>query len=169
MKFKVGDKVKVIKLKNSHSPEVEIGKETTITSIATGDYAPYEDDQNCFFEEELELIQPKKFTKYDLKERYIVTFRNGKEAVYTKCIVIQQPDVYYYRLSLIKRGKSLGIFIKIENYNDDLTNKYDKDLDIISILKPKYETIWTREEETVKEMTVEEISKELGYEVKIVK
>ena len=51
---------------------------------------------------------------------------------------------------------------------DDFTHEIYEDSDIVKIERPvEYTTVFTRGE--VKEMTVEEISKALGYEVKVVK
>lgn len=51
--------------------------------------------------------------------------------------------------------------------NDDLSVDYYGDK-IIKIEKPTYETFYEYSEE-IKEMTMEEIEKELGYKVKIIK
>ena len=60
-----------------------------------------------------------------------------------------------------------------DNINDDLTNNGGRGsrFDIVKVERPKkYKTVYEREEEEkVREMTVEEISKALGYEVKVVK
>ncbi len=101
-----------------------------------------------FPEFELELIT---FTKKDLKDGDRITLRNG--------------DVGY-----IDNNGVLGTGLSYGTINDDLTNggSCGKSLDIVKVERPvKYRTVYTRTE--VREMTVEEISRELGYEVKVVK
>lgn len=67
---------------------------------------------------------------------------------------------------------------RLYNYTKNLCNCVDNQLDIMEIKKPKrlntelfneseYETKWKREE--VKEMTVADIEKALGYSIKVVK
>jgi len=163
MKFKVGDRVKVICLKDKHFPKVEIGKITTITKV-NKNYGifvgAYEDKTNVFYEDELELVQPKQFTKSDLKERYIVKTRNGNE------YIVNNKDI----ADRIINGKIACGCIGLNYYTDNLIeNLGNKELDIVEVYKPKYETIWTRQEDTVKEMTVAEIEKQLGYSIKVVK
>ena len=170
MKFKVGDRVEIVK-PIPKEDEIYKGDIVTIAWVDPQDDNRYTVKENGKYWRtcELELVQPKQFTKDDLKERYIVKFRNGEEAVYVKVINIYNGEPHGYTLSIIKNGESLGKFKNIEEYNNDLTNNYNKDYDIISIYKPKYETIWTREEEEIKEMTVAEIEKELGYTIKVIK
>lgn len=67
-------------------------------------------------------------------------------------------------------GKEHNIFVKVgedDFCNDDLSLKYSGNK-IIEIQEPSYTTIYRAEEE-VKEMTIAEIEKELGYPIKVIK
>lgn len=69
--------------------------------------------------------------------------------------------------------------ISLENLNDFLYyRKGNHSFDVVRVdrLKPCFgntrlmlETIWEREKDEIREMTLDEISKELGYNVKIIK
>lgn len=101
----------------------------------------------------IELVDTSKFTKSDLQEGDIVTDREGCKSLFHNGAL---------------RGRTLSIY----GLTDDLKDKEgESDNDIVKVERPiKYETVFERKEEPkVREMTVEEISKELGYEVKVVK
>lgn len=92
-----------------------------------------------------------RFKKSDLRDGDKITFRNGKAGIYTG------DETYIDGLCNC-------------HINNDLTNNGSRgsELDIVKVERPrKYKTVYEREK--VREMTVEEISKELGYEVKVVK
>ena len=117
---------------------------------------------NCWWFEEnmLELVQPKQFTKADLKERWLVKTRNGNEYMVTGCGGTVG----------IRNGKFTSEHLYFADYNDDLTDKNKKEWDIVEVYKPHYSKAWEREEEPApKKMTVSEICKELGYDIEIVK
>lgn len=101
-------------------------------------------DEWCIESEE------KKMRKSDLKYGDKLTLRNGA--------------VGYYEEDMDIAG------LEMHNIKNDLTNNgvSHEVLDIVKVERPVYTTIFEREEE-VKEMTVAEISKALGYNVKIVK
>lgn len=136
MKFKVGDKVKVVRCiihKNCEQINT-IGK--IINTVANRCF-PYE-LENCdeiFREDELELVQEKQFTKADLKDGDIVTYRNGsKKTVFSD--------------KLITGGGFLGSYLT--NYNDELEEVSLKNsfLDIVKVERPThYETVFERKEE----------------------
>lgn len=95
----------------------------------------------------------------DLENGDIVTLRNGDKLLYDDDGFTDLSYPHYNDLS--------------DKYelNDDMTmeDRDFKDSDIMIVERPiKYEKVYDRKE-TVREMTVKEISKELGYEVKIVK
>lgn len=99
------------------------------------------------------------FTKDCLKEGDVVTLRNGEKLRYTDdkfSDLNDDPNNSIYDLS---------------DLDDDLTY-YDRDEienDIMKVERPlTYTTMFERKEE-VREMTLKEICKELGYNVKIVK
>lgn len=113
------------------------------------------------------------FNKYDFDACHVVLLRNG----------------YGYRVGLVAGVacnikylyRSTEYFNIINNYENDLTYKGDKRLDVMEVYKIKspralygydfdlnedVELVWERQE--TKEMTVAEIEEELGYSVKIV-
>ena len=97
--------------------------------------------------------------KNDLKSGMVVELRDGSLGLVVDNIVMLSDND----------------FIDLRFYNDNLTANYC--FDIVKIYNrnnhtfknwhKNLELIWQRKE--VKEMTVEEISKALGYEVKVVK
>ena len=137
MKFKVGDKVKVVRciIHKKNCEQINtIGK--IINTVANRCF-PYE-LENCdeiFREDELELVQEKQFTKADLKDGDIVTYRNGsKKTVFSD--------------KLITGGGFLGSYLT--NYNDELEEVSLKNsfLDIVKVERPThYETVFERKEE----------------------
>ena len=97
------------------------------------------------------------FKKDDLKNGDIVTLRNGDRLVF-----VGGED--FIDLS----DDNDNCLSDICDLEDDFTHESYEDSDIIKIERPvEYTTVFKREE--AKEMTVEEISKALGYEVKVVK
>lgn len=176
-KFKVGDKVRV--KKNLHVGESYhgvcfcgdmkpyLGKILTIALVdSDGDYHVMETGN--FWSDGMFESTPVQFTKADLKDGMVVETRESYNNRY---------------LVLGDRLVQGGNFIYLDSCTDDLkeTNNNSKfNIDKIykpfnlcrieNIFKDSYlELIWERpEEETHKEMTVEEIEKELGYKIKIV-
>ena len=168
-KFKIGDKVKVISCYNADSIKREyIGKIFTIQEVnpdkrcmnMSTHYSFKEDCPYIFFEGELELV---KFTKSDLKNNMVVTFKNGFRGLVVDNIII---------------GNSF--YCDLSDYNDDLTTKDNfTSLDIIKVYNALFhrgfrsylsddnlELIWERQNPV--KMTKEEIEKELGYSIEIV-
>lgn len=140
MKFKVGDKVKVVRCiihKNCEQINT-IGK---IINTDANRCFPYE-LENCdeiFREDELELVQEKQFTKADLKDGDIVTYRDGsKKTVFSD--------------KLITGGGFLGSYLT--NYNDELEEVSLKNsfLDIVKVERPThYKTVFERKKEILDE------------------
>ena len=163
MKFKVGEKVRIkynledIKdFKGGFAPGMKRleGEIVTITDIRDGKADVEENlwtwDLRAF--EKLNII-----SKDDLKNGDIVTLRNRDRLVF-----VGGED--FIDLS----DDNDNYLSDICDLEDDLTHENFKDSDIVKIERPvEYTTVFAREE--VKEMTVEEISKALGYEVKVVK
>lgn len=100
--------------------------------------------------------------KKDLKNRMVVEYRNGQRRM------VMDDDLM---------GKEL--YLELHNLDDDLLMKNgDSSLDIVKVYKSRshwfddmfndyyLELIWERKE--VKELTIEEIEKELGYKIKVV-
>lgn len=164
MKFKVGDKVKLnIYIKEFRWGRAgvdydEIGKITGID----GDEEIHVNfpSHNDWSGLESELVKVG-FSKDDLQFADIVTLRDGNKYVVADGCLYGEDDGYYEDCERIDN-----------DYNNNLIycNEYDEerhDLDIMKVER-NGEVIFQRESEA-KEMTVAEISKALGYEVKIVK
>ena len=85
MKFKVGDKVRVVRCSRHENCEYNntIGK---IIDIDANIDFPYELEgcDEIFREDELELVQDRQFTKTDLKDGDIVIYRNGGKRIVNK-------------------------------------------------------------------------------------
>lgn len=138
MKFKVGDKVKVIKCK-THSYCENINKISKIKEIKTLFSYPYylEDCDEPFDDEELELVE-KQFTKADLKNGDIVTYKNGDK----RTVVAG---------NLINSGGYISK--ELSQYTNDLKDTViGKNLDIIKVERPvQYDTVFERKEEILDE------------------
>ena len=166
MKFKVGDKVRVVKIVSNPAKNKHLGKILTIKSLnPNGDYTydvPHygieeEEVRYVFFETELELFE---FTKADLKDGMVVEYRDGNKRV-------------------VLGDKLMGenCYLPLRCICDDLTGASGKCYDIVKVYTSSAHTlhdycdsryltlIW---EAPAKKMTVAEIEKELGYKVEIV-
>ncbi len=155
-KFKVGDRVTyekfgtgtVIDVDGSSMPYlVEFDKAREEFHNGNGRGKEF----HCFWCYETDLVLGN-FTKTDLQEGDKLTLRNGSVGYYSSDMNIDD--------------------LKEKHIEKDLTNNgyAGSELDIVKVERPSsYVTVYEREKNGVKEMTVEEISKELGYEVKIVK
>ena len=170
MGFKVGDKVIVrndLIIGEKYGDDFFItgmkdfvGKIVTIKRVVESGLYKVEENYYNWTDE---MLEPFEFDKAFLKSGHIVKRRNDSYAIVLDDITYS--DVGYSQL---------------KDYNDDLSNKFTKDLDIIAIYKPGYTdvfeilkgshlTLIAKRPEEVKEMTLAEVCKELGYNVKIVK
>lgn len=131
MKFKVGDRVKVVKCDIESMFCKNIGKIFTITKINNynGEY-PYVLDKTgeYFGDNELELVQENQFTKADLKHGDKCTLKNGQ----------------------------VVFFDKTSNYSfesiDEQLRYFKDDVSIVKVERPvKYETMFERKEEILDE------------------
>ena len=177
--IKVGDKIKIINTKNEDfSYSSVIGKIYIVEEIRENSckekfatlknsiYMPYL--YNCELVDEKE----KQFTKSDLKNGDIVELRNGERYVYIE----KYNDRFIYSTDSDEVIVNLkdGEYSRLGNYDDNLRYKgrgnceYDimKILDMSEFYK---KTKWTWEREKTEEMTLEEVCKELGRDIKIVK
>ena len=165
MKFKIGDKVRVIKVNAPHSQLLSnlVGNVFTIKNVFKEREYPYqlrEYDACNWCDDELELAE---FTKVDLKDGMVVEYQDGYKG-------------------LVIADKIIGFdgYININHFSDTLEAKMICN-NINKIYKSKGTTlnnyfhdrnltlIWERpKEEKPIEMTVAEIEKELGYKVKII-
>lgn len=139
MKFKFGDKVKVVKCNVSGEHCKNINKISTITRVEKDVPYPYilKGVAEAFSEGELELVQEKQFAKTDLKDGDIVTYRNGirrlVNATNEKIVFVQNPNILSFDFC---------------DFRGNLTNKGGKEYDIVKIERPvKYETVFERKEE----------------------
>lgn len=176
MEFKVGDRVRI---KSWEQMEKEFGVEfswvdckcgfnsemrhlcgRTATISEINDYkvklTDWSDDTGGLYwtisTDMIELVDTSKFTKSDLQEGDIVTDREGCKSLYSN-------------------GNFVGKTLNIKWLTDDLKDiDGESDNDIVKVERPiKLETVFERKEPEVIEMTVEEISRALGHEVKVVK
>lgn len=172
-KFKIGDKVKILDGRNkpifrsTWAPTWVGGMDKYIGEVCTVRYIDEIGDYslkgiNYSFAEE--WLAPVEFTKADLKEFDIVEFKNGNKTLVINDIILGEL--------------SIGGFDLI-SWTDDLRDKYTDKYDIMKIYRstdsiPTDRSKWNDlpvvyERTEVKEMTIEEISEALGYEVKVVK
>lgn len=142
-------------------------------SSCYGDFKDFINSNKCW-EDYLILLQEdnthKEFTKQDLKTGMVVELRNGKCAMVL--LGTENGDII-----------SGTTWFPIDGFGEKLTRGVD--YDVIKIYQPtsnrdflydgkihidEANLIWERKEEPQpKEMTVEEIEKELGYSIKVVK
>ena len=145
MKFKVGDKVKFIGEVANHrvhgeNLQADIEKYNnrfTISRISTTGYVEFKENECwCIEFDEIELILEKQFTKSDLQNGDIVTYRDGR-----KKIVFE--DKFY----------GSNHFVLLKYYTEDLKDiDGEKENDIIKVERPvKYETVFERKEEILDE------------------
>lgn len=89
-------------------------------------------------EEHFELINS--FTKKDLKDGDIVTYRNGEKRIVNKTenkiVYINDPE---------------NLSFCIDDFRNDLTNRIDNEYDIIKVEKVQYKTAFERKEEVLDE------------------
>lgn len=138
MKFKVGDKVKVIKCDILGVNCKNLNKVSTITEIdeRNGQY-PYvlRGTAEYFGEMELELLE-RQFTKSDLKDGDIVTQRNGLK-------------------KMVFENKLYGSnhFVSLTYYTEDLKDvDREEEYDIVKVERPtQYEEVFERKEEILDE------------------
>lgn len=157
-KFKVGDMVRV-KRCSIHPCCNNVGLISRVKSVTLSATYTYhlEDCEEIFSDTELEFV-PTEFSKEELKERYIVKFRNGKEAMF---------DGLKFRE--LERGQfNNKSYVNIEDFNGYLNNKIDKKFDIVEVYKPQYQRIWIRTDE-IKEITMAEVEEKFGCRVRIKK
>lgn len=134
MKFKVGDKVKVIAKKHGHG--FNIGEIVKIEEISDREYkcSSLKKDKLWWMGED-EFIKVK-FIKSDLKDGDIVTYRNGLKKIVS-------GDKLY--------GNDL--FAPLRYYTEDLKDvDGEEEYDIVKVERPvKCETVFERKEEVLDE------------------
>jgi len=163
MKFKVGDRVKIIGNYSRGIPydiwENLRGTVHTVTADVTNesDYGDYKLDDGYGFIYFDEMLEPAPFGKSDLQSGMRVRYRNGDER-----IVLKNDDEMVFT-------DFDGMYCSGKNYAEDLTMlNGTEELDIAEVLEPKHLnealtqdceliSIWKREEEPI-EITIAEIA-----------
>lgn len=138
MKFKVGDRVKLIK-HTVCTIGFKIGDICTITKIDNDDNCAIKiENKDCCGYVNENSIEKAQFTKSDLKNEDIVTYRNG--------------DRRTVKGNLLTDEKGL-IVNDLDKYTKDLKGKQETDyMDIVKVERPvKYETVFERREEILDE------------------
>ena len=134
MKFKVGDKVKVIAKKHGH--KFAIGEIVKIDEISDRDYKCSSLEKNELWWLRDDEVAEVKFTKSDLKDGDIITERNGKKRILLEGFL--HDDI---------GDVSLTYFTEDLKDADGL-----KENDIVKVERPaKYETVFERKEEILDE------------------
>ena len=158
-KFKVGDKVRVVRV-NTKAKERYVGKEFEIKGLNPNGFKEphYSIGEVCIvYEDELERV----FTKADLKDGMVVEHRDGKRHLVLGERLIGVRTWRYIRDvhdDLNDTTESLAIDKVYQTKGYNLQNLFDNNQIVL---------IWERTE-PIKEMTIEEIEKELGYKIKII-
>lgn len=178
MKYKVGDKVRIVKEKKGDEWNREglmdewLGKIMTIESVKEFSYRMKEDGRKWFWYEGMIEGEATEMKKSDLiAGKHVVETRDGRRFL----IFDSKVGKFMFETN--------GEFMLLESYDEYLMMiDEDEDFDIMKIYefkKPaskfsvqKYceqclTLVWERTEQ--KEMTMAELEKELGYKVKIVK
>ena len=182
MKYKIGDKVRIVSEWKSMDNvncagrmDKWLGKTMTIISIVENRYYKMKEDEHdkdcflgdgwCWFDCHIEGLTTS-FTKADLQTGDVCKQRNGVVQIYMK---------------------DLSMFIttdgwnKAESFHDDLTHIYGDEYDIVAVRRPTKQhhcqfsafdsklgdLVYERVEP--EEMTLEEVCRLLGKEIKIVK
>lgn len=137
MKFKVGDKVKVIAKKHGHG--FNIGEIVKIEEISDRDYKCSSLEKNELWWMAEDEFTKVKFIKSDLKDGDIVTYRNGDKRTVIAGNLINSNGY---------------ISKKLNQYTNELKNTViGESLDIIKVERPvKYETVFERKEEILDEV-----------------
>lgn len=136
MKFKFGDRVKVVKCEVLGECCKNINKISTITQVERDVPYPYmlKGLDEVFSEDELELVREKQFTKFDLKDGDKCTLKNGQVIFFNKDS---------------SRQRTLYAF---DNLDKNFKYTTNDDVSIVKVERPvKYETVFERKEEILDE------------------
>lgn len=137
MKFKVGDRVKVIARKHGHC--FDIGEVVKIEEVGRADYRCSSLERYAIWWLGDDEVAEVKFTKSDLKDGDIVTYRDGqKRTVFCNKLINESGVSTHY----------------LTSYNESLkkTELQKSQTDIVKVERPvKYETVFERKEEILDE------------------
>lgn len=136
MKFKIGDKVKVVKCEILGELCRNINKISTITQLKKDVPYPYmlKDLDEAFSEDEIELVRKERFTKADLKDGDKCTLKNGQVIFFNKNS---------------SRQRTLYAF---DNLDKNFKYTINDDVSIVKVERPiKYETVFERKKEILDE------------------
>ena len=173
MKYKIGDKVRVIPDLKECDPrfgaigvEEEMaafrGKKVTITHLyESEEYLISEDGEEYVWAEEM-FSEIADFTRGDLRSGMVAEVRNGNRYLVLK----DGEDIYMMN--------ALGM-THLDGNHDEHLRYWDTDFDIVKVfdkvvtfesVKTTTDLLWERKEP--KKMTIAEIQKQLGYVIEIV-
>lgn len=152
--FKVGDRVRVVKDTGNHIDGMVIGKEYKITRI-DGPATLYELD-NIFW------VEPEEISMGPIRKKELLEMPMGTKVITDE----EENNEYIYDGSDIFHNNDNDAFDSFDITDNLMVNDWH-DCKIVEVLAPEYRTVYKKDE--VKEMTIAEIEKELGYAVKIVK
>lgn len=174
-KFKIGDRVRIRSWESMekefgltgdgsidcrgyfvHSMRHLCGRTATIIGLDDENVIlrQWSNDKDINWSFSTDMLEPASFEKCDLQNGDILTDREGYISVY------QDGELY-------------GETIEFDGLENDLTANckfYNEKDDIVKVERPiKFETVFERKEEEVKEMTMEELCEHFGCQIKIVK
>lgn len=162
MKFKVGDRVRVVG-DDSYGIPRDYWNEIKGNAyrVTTADECYKLDDKSCYSYCD-EMFEPAPFGKADLKTGMRVRYRDGRERIVLK----NDDEMVFTSLD--------GFYTNEHDYTEDLicTGAIDESLDIMEVLKPKalhkaleqgceLISVWKREENPI-EVTIAEIAELKG-------
>lgn len=171
MKFKVGDKVKIVGSNLRDVKVIEAG-------CRLGDKLGYKllvggiKHPCTWWGHELELVESAPFTKNHLKDGMVVEYRNGRRRlVLNEKFIGEDGRTHFVDFNNDLTSATAGV-PGLGNYRDfDIMKVYSTAASYVGHLfdDDELDLIWERKEEPeYKEMTVEEIEKKLGHKVKVV-
>ena len=164
-KFKVGDKIKAIQDTEYVITTKENEWEGIVTSVSeesfdakTTHVKKLGSIGDVYSDLDYDYFEISKFTIDNLKFGDILTLRNGEKFVYASGHMFGEDDSSWRDCDVVR-----------DCYENNLLSEDhdEREYDIVKV--ERLGNIVFTQPETVKEMTVSEISKALGYEVKVVK
>ena len=163
MKYHIGQKIKIKKdldkIENFKCGyESEMKKFEGTIQIIDGVHDDYFTIENSCFNWDYRAIDDTPFKKEDIEFGDIITTRNEEKYVYVQGFLYGEDGSYYADCDDFE-----------DVYDDDLKycDEEENDCDIMMIQR-NGQVVYERNNE-VREMTLQDIIKELGYEIKIVK